>query len=84
MTATPGTPSGSISLQISPATAQVYIDSKYVGLVSDLGPTTQPLALTPGRHHVEIRAAGYRTLTIDADVTAGQVIPYQGTMQALR
>ena len=55
-----------------------------MGRVSDLGPTTQPLALTPGKHRVEIRASGYQTLTIDADVVAGQVIPYRGTMQVAR
>jgi hypothetical protein len=82
--AQPGMASGSVSFEITPSTAEVYIDGKYVARVSDLGPTTQPLALTPGRHHVEIRAAGYQTLTIEADVVAGQVIPYRGTMQAVR
>jgi hypothetical protein len=82
--ARPGTASGSISFDISPSTAEVYIDATYVGRVSDLGPTTQPLALTPGRHHVEVRASGYQTLSIDADVTAGQVIPYQGRLQPVR
>jgi hypothetical protein len=82
--AQPGTASGGISFEISPATAEVYIDGTYVGRVSDLGPTTQPLALTPGRHHVEIRAAGYQTIVIDSDIIAGQVIPYQGTMQPSR
>ena len=78
--AQPGTASGSVSFEITPSTAEVYIDGKYVGRVSDLGPTTQPLALTPGRHKVEIRAAGYQTLSFDADVVAGQVVPYRGTM----
>jgi hypothetical protein len=82
--AQPGMASGSVSFEITPSTAEAYIDGKYVGRVSDLGPTTQPLALTPGRHRVEIRAAGYQTLTIDADVVGGQVIPYRGTMQVAR
>jgi len=80
----PGAASGSVSFEITPSTAEVYIDGKYVGRVSDFGPTSQPIALTPGRRHVEIRAAGYQTLTIDADVVAGQVIPYRGTMQVAR
>jgi len=82
--AQPGTTSGGVSFEISPPTAEVYIDGTFVGKVSDLGPTTQPLALTPGRHHIEIRAAGYQTMVIDSDITAGQVIPYQGTMQPVR
>jgi len=82
--AQPGGATGSLSFEISPSSAEVYIDGQYSGLVSDFGPTTQPIALTPGRHHVEIRAQGYQTLSIDADVIAGQVIPYQGTMQQVR
>ena len=39
------------------------------------------MGLIPGRHHIEIRASGHRAMTFDADVTSGQVIPYQGTMQ---
>jgi hypothetical protein len=29
---------------------------------------------------VEIRAQGFRDMTFDADVTAGQVTPFQGTL----
>jgi len=41
----------------------------------------QPLGLPAGRHRIEIRATGYQTMSIDADIVAGQVIPYQGAMQ---
>jgi hypothetical protein len=37
--------------------------------------------MNPGRHRVEIRARGYRTMSFDADVVAGQVIPVQGALQ---
>ena len=81
ITAQPGAASGGVSFDISPSTADVYIDGKFAGHVSDLGPTTQPLGLTPGRHHIEIKASGYQSMIVDADVVAGQVIPYQGQMQ---
>jgi hypothetical protein len=81
VTARPGSASGGVSFDMTPSNADVYIDGKFAGKVSDLGPTTQPLGLTPGRHHVEIRASGYQTMSVDADVIAGQVIPYQGQMQ---
>jgi hypothetical protein len=80
----PGTPqrsSGGISFDIAPSNAQVYIDGEYVGLVSNFSPTSQPLTLAPGRHHVEIRLVGYQTMTFETEVTSGQVVPYQGTMQ---
>jgi hypothetical protein len=52
-----------------------------MGTAGEFGATTEPLGLTAGRHHVEIRGAGYRTMTFDADVRPGEVIPYQGTLQ---
>jgi hypothetical protein len=72
---------GGVSFDITPNTAAVFVDGTYVGTVATFGPTSQPLGLIAGRHHIEIRAAGYRTMTFEADVTPGQVIPYQGTLQ---
>ena len=80
----PGTPqqgSGGISFSITPDNAQVYVEGQYVGLVSTFSPTSQPLTLAPGRHHVEIRLVGYQTMTFDTEITPNQVTPYQGTMQ---
>ena len=80
----PGSPqrgSGGISFDITPGNAQVYVEGQYVGLVSAFSPTEQPLTLAPGRHQVEIRLVGYQTMTFDAEVVPGQVIPYQGTLQ---
>jgi len=72
---------GGVSFQITPDTAAVFVDGTYVGTAGTFGPKAQPLGLIPGRHHIEIRASGYHTMTFDADVTPGQVIPYQGTLQ---
>ena len=71
-----------MSFEITPSTAAVFADGAYVGNVAMFDPASQPLGLTPGRHHIELRADGYKTMAFDADVTAGQVIPYQGTLQA--
>ena len=70
-----------MSFQITPGSAAVFVDGTYIGTAGTFGPSSQPLGLIPGRHHIEIRAEGYQTMTFDADVTAGQVIPYQGTLQ---
>jgi len=84
MLAQPGTAAGSMSFEITPSDAAVIVDGVYVGRVSELGPTTQPMGFKPGRHHVEIRASGYQTLSFDADVVAGQVLPFKGEMQPVR
>src|SRR5436190_5564492 len=73
--------SGGISFEITPGTAELWIDGVRVSTVAQFTPTSQPLGLTAGRHRIEIKAPGYQTINIDADVVAGQVIPYQGTMQ---
>lgn len=72
---------GGLSFEITPADAQLFIDGRPAGTVGEFTPTSQPLGLPAGRHHVEIRAAGYRTMSVDVDIVAGQVIPYQGTME---
>jgi hypothetical protein len=72
---------GGLSFEITPNTAQLFIDGALVGTVGQFTPTSQPLGLTAGRHHVEVRASGYQTMSFDVDITAGQVIPYQGTME---
>jgi hypothetical protein len=78
---TPGV-TGGISFDIQPSTAEVFVDGQDYGTVANFSPNSQqPLALSPGRHRVEIRQQGYRDISFDVDITAGQVIPYQGTLQ---
>ena len=72
---------GGISFQITPDNAEIFVDGTFVGTAGEFRPDAQPLDLTNGRHHVEVRASGYRTMTFDADVRGGQVLPYQGTLQ---
>lgn len=72
---------GGISLEFSPADAAIYVDGQYVGMVSSFGPSSAPLSLAPGRHHVELQAPNYIPLAFDVDVVAGEVIPYQGSLR---
>lgn len=74
--------SGGLSFEITPRTADVFVDGQDVGQVGQFTATSQPLGLTPRRHHIEIEAGGCRTtIEFDADIVAGQVIPYQGAME---
>jgi hypothetical protein len=70
-----------VSFEITPDTAAVFVDGTYVGTAGTFGPKSQPLGLIPGRHTIEIRGSGYKTMRFDADITSGQVTPYQGTLQ---
>lgn len=72
---------GGLSFSIEPSTAEIYADGEYVGQSIDFSATSQPLTLAPGRHRIEVRAPGFESIVFDADVSAGQVLPYQGTLQ---
>jgi hypothetical protein len=72
---------GGVSFEITPSTAEVFIDGRRAGTVGQFTPSSQPLGLPSGRHRVEIRAPGYKTMDVDIDIVAGQVIPYQGILE---
>ena len=73
--------SGAVRLDIPQKEAAVYVDGFYVGAAEDFDGATEPLALTPGPHHVELRATGYQTLTFDVNIEAGKTITYRVPMQ---
>jgi len=61
--------------------AEIWVDGNYMGQVGDYTPSSQPLGLAAGRHHIELREPGYDVSSFDVDVIPGQVIPFQGTLQ---
>jgi len=72
---------GGLSFDITPSIADVFVDNVRIGTVGEFTSTTQPLGLSAGRHHIEIRATGYQTMSFDVDIIAGEVIPYQGSLE---
>jgi hypothetical protein len=72
---------GGMSFDITPGDASVLVDGTNVGTAQTFSPSSAPLTLTPGPHHVVIEKPGYQSMTFDSDVVEGQVSPYQGTMQ---
>ena len=78
----PGAAYGGLTFQITPANAEVYVDGNYAGTADTFYDPQHPLTLAAGSHRIEVVADGYRTLAFDTSVVAGQVMPYQGTLQA--
>jgi hypothetical protein len=72
---------GGLSFEITPDTAEVYVDGNYAGEVGQFTSGSQPLGLPAGRHHIEVREPGFDVTSFDVDIIAGQVIPYQGQLQ---
>jgi hypothetical protein len=79
--APPPAVTGGVSFEITPGDAAVFVDGVYVGTAKDFSSTAPPLLLAAGRHHFELRAQSFQSMAFDVDVTPGQVVPYQGTMQ---
>ena len=75
---------GGVTFDIQPVDAAVFVDGKYIGTVAEFSPQQPPLSLTLGRHHVDLRAQGFQSLSFDLDVVAGQVTPYQGAMTVIK
>ena len=72
---------GGLSFDTTPNDAELFVDNVRVGTVGEFTSTTQPLGLAAGHHHVEIRAAGYQTISFDVEIVAGRVLPYQGALE---
>jgi hypothetical protein len=72
---------GGVSFDITPGDAELTVDGNPVGTVDEFTPTSQPLGLSAGTHRIEVRAPGYQTITFDVNIVAGQVIPYQGSLE---
>jgi hypothetical protein len=74
---------GGLRLDASPGSAQVYVDGLYLGSVEDFGLSGRALDLDEGVHRVELRAAGYATLSFDVRIAANQTTRYRGDLEKL-
>lgn len=54
--------SGSLKLEVTPKTAEVFVDGYRAGIVDDFDGTFQRLDLPPGEHELVLYAEGYRTV----------------------
>lgn len=64
---------GWIETDVRPGKARMYLDGEDVGFAKDYNGVWDVLEVSPGRHTIEFRRDGYRTLRIDVDVDGGGV-----------
>jgi hypothetical protein len=76
-------PTGLLRLAVTPASAQVFVDSYYVGTAEDIE-AQRVLRLEAGPHRVEMRAPQYRTLTVDVRVQPLETVTYRGALELMR
>src|SRR5262245_30415130 len=81
--AAPVPTSGLLRLDVTPLSAEVYIDSLYVGTVGDIN-ARNVLELTAGPHRIEIRAPQYQSVTIDMRISPYETTTYRASLEPLR
>jgi hypothetical protein len=81
--AAPVPTSGLLRLAVTPLSAEVYIDSLYVGTVADIN-ARNVLELTAGPHRIEIRAPQYQSVTVDVRISPYETTTYRASLEPLR
>ena len=79
----PAPETGLLRLTVTPSSAQVFVDSYYVGTVDDVN-AQRVLELEAGPHRLEIRAPQYQTLTVDVRILPRETITYRGALEPIR
>jgi len=78
-----GRATGLLRLAVTPADAQVFIDSLYVGTVADIN-AQNVLQLEEGPHRLEIRAPQYQTVTVDVRISPYETVTYRAALELVR
>ena len=73
-------PPGSLRVDVTPKDAAVLVDGFYAGIADDFS-GSQRLQLAPGRHHIRIELAGYRTIDVDVTIASARSITYRASLE---
>jgi hypothetical protein len=74
----PDAQTGGLRLEITPKTAEVYVDGFYAGVVDDFKGHFHHLDMIPGEHHIVVRAPLFRPLAFDTYVEPDHTTDYKG------
>ena len=86
--ATPGRASpvpvfGMLRFDVTPASAQVFVDSFYAGRIEDID-DQRVLTLAAGPHRIELRAPEYAPTTFDVRIDPHETIVYRAALERAR
>lgn len=76
----PADNTGGLRLEVTPKTAQVFVDGYYAGVVDDFNGHFQHLDMAPGGHHIELRQPGFQPMGFDVYVQPGHTSDYKGAL----
>ena len=74
---------GLLRFDVTPRSAQVFVDSFYAGTIADIE-AQRVLTLAAGPHRIELRAAGYQPVTFDVRIDPNDTIVYRAALERER
>ena len=74
---------GMLRFDVTPQSAQVFVDSFYAGTIADIE-AQRVLTLAAGPHRIELRAAGYQPVTFDVRIDPTDTIVYRAALERER
>jgi hypothetical protein len=74
---------GYLRTRISPREAGVFVDGAYHGTAAMFGHRERMINLSPGTHMVEIKDPRYKTLSVKANIEAGETTTIRQYMEPL-
>ncbi len=78
---------GAVRIEVDPKESrediQVYVDEGHAGVVDDFDGFFQRLYLPQGKHEIEIRLDGYKTIRLSIFVSLGKTIHIRERMEPL-
>jgi hypothetical protein len=72
---------GGIRLKVKPREAEVFVDGYFAGVVDDFDGAFQQLNLDVGPHRIELRAAGYETISFEIRTQPDEKITYKAELK---
>jgi len=74
---------GLLRFDVTPQSAQVFVDSFYAGTIADID-AQRVLTLAAGPHRIELQAAGYQPKTFDVRIDPNDTIVYRAALERER
>ena len=72
---------GGLRLKVKPREAEVFVDGYFAGVVDDFDGAFQQLNLDVGPHRIELRAAGYETISFEIRTQPDEKITYKAELK---
>jgi hypothetical protein len=74
---------GMLRFEVTPAAAQVFVDSFYAGRISDID-DQRVLTLAAGAHRIELRAQDYEPVTFAVRIDPNETVVYRAALERAR